>query len=409
MRALLIAALALAAISPAARAHAQTWSSMRTGPALWQIVSIDRTGEPDWPYGAEDIAGDGPAQFAADEAGADVRSIYADADGERLWLRAYLAGSSQPAASLAAFFFVDLDAREDTGGPADADLLEPTLTDDPTRGGYERALGMRGDGTVLGAWEWNAEQRAWLALSTRPMAIRAELGRARDPLAIGALEHGYVQLDIEHAIAGLNASCGGKFFVRTRNLAAAPRAFGDDDRAAAACRAPSDVYGDPVVVRSFSCRADAQCPNSGRCRDGVCLFAYDCSSAADCRAGARCTVNQCVVTVDRTCTSTSECGGLVCESGACVTCLEGGSRACAAGLACSPNGSCVDPGVFAPGADESGLGKVQGGAFSCATASQASSGAPLSLLLAISLFALSRRRMRPPAARAAAKRQVRGA
>jgi hypothetical protein len=350
-----------------ASARAQTWSLARSGPVLWQITSLDRSGEPGWPYGAEDIAGDGVAAFGADEAAADLRSAYADADGERLWLRAYVAATTGPTTSLVTFFFIDTDGRVDTGGPADGDALEPSLGDDPTRRGYERALGVRGDGTALGAWDWSVQQRVWLPLTLKPTDLRAEAGRARDPLAIGAAEHGYVQVDAQHTVSGLDASCGGTIFVRTRNLAAAPRAFGDDDRAAQ-CRLPADVYGDPVVLRDFTCRSDVECPASGRCRGGVCLFAYECTAATDCPVGTHCTVNRCVRVVDQGCTTSRDCNGLLCEGGACVACADVGQRACGAGLSCSPNGACIDPDSFEPGAaGNGGPGKVQGGAFSCST------------------------------------------
>jgi len=393
MRAAFIALVFSAALaSYAESAQAQTWSSARSGPALWQISSLDRTGEPGWPYGAEDVARDGAA-FEADEAGADVRSVYADADVERLWLRAYVAAPSAPAASLISFFFIDTDGRGDTGGAADGEVLEPSLSNDPSRGGYERAIGVRGDGQALGAWEWNAQQRAWLPLPSPPAALRAEAGRARDPLALGTVERGYVQVSVAHPITGLDASCGGTIFVRTRNVAAAPRAFGDDDRAVT-CRVPSDVYGDPIIVRSFSCRVDAECPISGRCREGVCLFAYDCATGVDCPTGSRCSDNRCVRAVDQTCTTQTDCRGLLCESGACVACTEGGPRTCAAGLSCSPNGTCVDPGEFEPGAADTGPGKVQGGAFSCSATSSAPTGWSM-VWTALTLLLLCRGRWRP--------------
>lgn len=390
MTAVVVGALA----SLTGSAHAQTWSSTRTGPALWQISSLDRTGEPGWPYGAEDVAGDGLTVFDVDEAGADVRSVYADADAQRLWLRAYVAATNAPTVSLAAFFFIDTDGRSDTGGAADSDVLEPSLGDDPTQRGYERALGVRGDGMPLGAWEWNAQQKAWAPLNLKNADVRTEAGRARDPLSIGGVEHGYLQVDAQHAISGLNASCGGTIFVRTRNLAAAPRAFGDDDRAAL-CRAPADGYGDPVILRDFTCKADSECPASGRCRSGVCLFAYECTTATDCPTGTRCTVNRCVRAVDQTCTTGRDCNGLLCESGACVACNDVGARACGAGLVCSPNGTCVDPDSFEPGsAGNGGPGKVQGGAFSCSALAGADARGSLTLF-SLALCLLWRRRTRP--------------
>ena len=70
---ILLAATLLCTTTTLSDAHAQTWSMPNQNPALWQIVDIDRSGEPGWPYGAEDIADDG-SSFQADEAGADLRS-----------------------------------------------------------------------------------------------------------------------------------------------------------------------------------------------------------------------------------------------------------------------------------------------------------------------------------------------
>lgn len=394
MRELVICALLMWATSSTAAAQQSSWSTSRERPALWQIISVDRTGEPLWPYGAEDVAGDGLSAFQPDEAASDVRSVYADATADRLWLRAYLASGATPSALLSTFFFLDTDARTDTGGPAQGQAIDPSLSGDPTAGGYERVFGVRGDGSAIGAFSWDAAQRSWVALTARAGELRTEAGRARDPLLLGAPEHGYVQLDALHALASVSASCGARIFVRTRSAGATPRAFGDDDRTAVACRAQADVYGDPNVLRSASCRADNECPSSGRCRDGVCLWAYECTAASDCPSGQSCSNNQCVLTPGRACSAAAECGGLLCESGACVACSESGTRACGGGLACSPDGRCVDPGRFVP-RDGEGIGEVQGGAFSCAAGPRASGGALGLMLLSASLLWLRRRKSQP--------------
>jgi hypothetical protein len=76
---------------------------------------------------------------------------------------------------------------------------------------------------------------------------------------------------------------------------------------------------------------------------------------------------------------------LVCVSNSCEACSESGARACAAGLTCSPNGSCVDTDDFEPGGDGGdgtpGESKVQGGALTC-SAGAGGTGA-LSTLLAL--------------------------
>jgi hypothetical protein len=383
------ALLTLAAFALVPSASAQTWSSPRGRPALWQIVAIDRTGEPGFPYGREDIAGDGLTTFDAGEAGTDLRSVYADGTAERLWLRSYVALEGGPPNTARFFFFIDSDARPDTGGPARGEVLEPALRKDPTDGGYERVVVVRGDATMLGVWEWSAPANAWLALAVAEDAVRVEFGRARDPLAIGAVERGYVQVSVAADVARLDASCVGHFFVRTWNAGMRPTAFGDDVREEAACRPAADALGDPVVLRSYTCEADAQCPASGRCREGVCLFAYDCTANEDCRNGERCTANQCVRIVDRTCSSAAECDGLACEATQCVACSESGTRACAAGLQCSPNGACVAANDFEPTGGAQ-IDNIQGGAFHC-TAGRRADGAGGWALLSVMLGLLGRR------------------
>lgn len=368
--------VALAAASP--RAAAQSWSDARTRPALWQIVAIDRTGELGFPYEREDIAGDGFATFAEDEAAADLRTVYADATRERSWLRAYFASVSAPDAGLHALFFIDADGQPGTGGPATGTMLEPSLAPDPTRGGYEFAAEVRGDGSVSGAWRFDAATRAWLPLALSPGAARAEGGVDRDPLGIGSAQRSYLQLEVDAAVSRLDAACGGRIFVRTWR-SSPPRALSDDLRDQAACRGPLDALGDPIVIRSFVCSTDAECPADGRCRDGVCLFAYECAGDASCRAGERCSANRCVRVVDRPCTLDGECDGLVCEAGRCAACAELGTLACEEGRACAPNGACVEPSAFEPSGG--GSDRVQGGAFQCAASQAAPSALALFYLL----------------------------
>ncbi len=375
------AALLCNVVTSDAEAQSPSWSSSRGRPSLRQIVSVDATAEALWPYGPEDIAKDGLSVYAADEAAADVRTVYADADSQRVWLRAYVAAETVPTESLVAFFFADIDDRDDTGGPAFGQPLWPTWITDPTPGGYERAIGLRGDGTLLGAWSWDRNMTAWVALSPRADDVRVEVDRDEDPIRIGALVHGYVQVDVAHRLSGLTASCAGNLFVRTWNDEPAPRAFGDDDAEAYACRPPVDVYGDPIVIRSERCDSDRDCPNDGRCRDRVCLWAYTCGADRDCRSNERCTAGACVRVVDGSCSEDADCNGLVCENSACVACSESGARACGDGLACSPNGSCVAADDYVPGVVGDGgvggpdAGVVRGGAFRCATSATNEQGA----------------------------------
>lgn len=374
------------------------------------MVSIDKTGEVIWPYGREDIAGDGSGANAADEASADLRSIYADAQADRLWLRAYVSGTVAPSDAVSVFFFLDNDARDGTGGKALGDELDPALGADPTTGGYEIAVGVAGDGSLLGTWQWNAASSRWQAVSdVKPQDVRAEAGTDTDPLTIGAALHGYVQTDLLHSISGLTATCGGTIFVRSLHAGTPQRSFGDDSPKDFACRPANDAYGDPVVLRSYACTSDDQCPADGRCREGICLFTYTCDDDDDCRAGEACTAGRCVRVVDETCNDAADCAGLVCQAGSCVACTENGARACNDGQLCSPNGSCVNPDDRPPtggggggGVDEPG--NVQGGPFSC-SAREGGTGS-LSWLLPLTMLALyrgARRRRREHAASSSAR------
>ncbi|MFT3927150.1 MAG: hypothetical protein QM778_31685 [Myxococcales bacterium] len=386
--------LCLLALPSAARA--QTWSDGRTAPTLREIVAVDPSGEPAWPFGSEDVAGDANV-FAADEASTDVRTMYADSDAQRLWLRAYVVSPQTSPANLAAYFFIDTDDNDATGGPASGGPGWPAFRSDPMAVGYERAIAMRVEAapmlpSVIGAWNWNGQ--AWVDLKPKKDDVRAETGIGEDPLRVGPRTHAFLQMDAVHAITGLDASCGGNLLLRTYyEQPGTPRAFGDDTKSGP-CRPALDTNGDPTVIH-VQCTNDAQCPNDGRCRDGVCLFAYACNADVDCQAGERCTANACVKVVDRTCTDASQCDGLVCENGMCVACAESGARACASGYACSPDGSCVNTGPIDmnPMGNEVSEGEVRGGAFKCSALPGARAGdLAFACLSVLGLAAIARRR-----------------
>jgi len=398
----LVAGLACGVWATPPVALAQSWSAGRTEPRLQQIVAVDESGEPAWPYGAEDIARDAPA-FLADEAATDIRTLYADSDAQRLWLRAYVVAPNTPPENVEAYFFIDADDRDDTGGPASGGPGWPAFESDPTAVGYERAVGMRIEPapmlpSVIGAWSWDGA--AWVEQKLKKDDVRAEAGVGADPLRVGTTEHGYLQVDAVHAVAGLDAACGGNLLVRTfYRQTTPPRAFGDDTRSGP-CRPGLDAYGDPDVIR-VQCTDDAQCPNRGRCSEGVCLFAYACSNDGDCEPDERCMANACVRVSDRSCADASQCDGLVCESERCVACADAGARACAEGYACSPDGSCVDtenpghpgsPGNAGGAGGAGGTGEVRGGAFKCAAGSTSSRLSWSSALLGLLVAGCSARR-----------------
>jgi hypothetical protein len=407
-RAVLALAASMAVLLSAASGAAQTWSGSQEAPLLFQIVGIDRTGEPGFPYGREDVAGDGLATFAEDEAGSDLRSLYADADASRLWLRAYLARASAPSMSLRVFFFIDSDARDNTGGPAHGSELDEALADDPTSGGYERAVSVGGDGAILGVFSWSSGPGRWSEdTNYRPADVRAELGLGPDPLEIGSAQHGYAQLELTHALSGLSQSCGGTLFVRLLNELSATRTLADDAPDELACQAETDDNGDPIVLSPDTCSSDAQCPGESVCRDGVCLIAYGCAGNPDCPSGYSCEGGICVKVVSGSCEDAADCDGLVCDGGRCVACAASGARACASGLACAPDGTCrdADGSAGGGGGELSGPGKVRGGAFSCAAGgSPARASAWTLVALVLSLLVRARKRRRSPARAASCSR-----
>lgn len=365
--------------------QAQSWSTDRIRPALWEIVSLDATGETGWPYGEEDIAGDGFDQFNSEEASVDLRSVYADADADRFWLRAYIALDSSPPESTVAFLFIDTDARKNTGGTAEATEIWADFDDDPTDGGYERVIGFRGDGTLVGVWRWNSQNSNWTTQPNQTDEVNIEVGVDRDPILIAGMRHGYLQVDVDHEITNLTASCNASIFVRLWDNDTKNNSFGDDDSNVSACRVVIGTNGYPEVLDTEGCTSDTDCPAIGICRNGHCYFAYSCSADADCRSGETCIDGTCVQVVDTRCQDNADCDGLICDSGSCVPCSDSGEHACDDGSFCTPNGSCIvvrdsgndggttggfgGSGINSDAGDTESQGPdVKGGAFHCGVA-----------------------------------------
>jgi hypothetical protein len=388
------------------RARAQTWSLEREGPSLFEIIAVDATGEPLWPYKQEDLAGDGAQTELADEAAVDLRTAYADARAARLWLRAYVRATVAPTASSVAFFFIDTDANTKSGGSASGTQLWPAFPADPTPGGYERAVGLRGDGTLLGLFFWDAAKKQWAKQPESPPLTATEAGIGHDPLRILGDDHGYFQASLDLSVAGLDAACGGAIFVRLWNDANGKRSFGDDaDMKAASCHANLNRFGDPALLQSDVCTADESCPAQGHCRSGSCVFGYACGTDNECRSGEHCTAGVCTRVVDKTCKLSADCDGLVCDAGRCVACSDTGARACTSGWLCRPDGSCLaaqtasagtGPSSAGSGAAGSGAPRVRGGAFSCSAGSPRASSDTALLWWALIGLGLARRTRRSP-------------
>jgi hypothetical protein len=356
-------AIALAVASPAGAA---TWAGGGMTPTLRQVVATDATGEPKWPFGQEDVAGDGAGTFGRAEQAADVRTGYAAADGAKLWLRAYVSDADAVAGDLTLFAFVDRDRNAATGGPAAAPEIDPRLTAVASPGGFDRVVGVRGDGTFVDLWAWSAERAAYEPVPGARGRGAGEAGRDVDPIRIGADVHGYVQASVELAAVEVGAACEANVFFRTVNGAAAPGRPGDLDVGAFGPCVPADADGDkvPDVAVPGGCADDDQCPNGGACEGGKCLVAAPCVTTNDCPSGRECTADgRCVARGGGACTTNEQCGGRVCKAGACAACAPGGDE-CGAGRRCNADGTCG--GADGPGAPSLGPGgRVEGGAFNC--------------------------------------------
>ncbi|HEU4536915.1 MAG TPA: hypothetical protein VFS00_22485, partial [Polyangiaceae bacterium] len=236
------AASVAAAMALAAPAWGATWAGGRATPSLGEIVVLDATGEAGWPYGAEDVAGDG-ATFGAPEQGLDVRSGYAAVAAGKLFLRAYFSTTAgAPGAGVVMYFFIDGDNAPATGGKALAPEIDERFASDPTPGGYEYVVGVRGDGTVVGLWQWRDQQNLYLKLEM-PVPV-GEAGRDVDPLRVRDEQRGYVQATVDLSAVGVPATCAASFFFRSLNATVGASPAGDLDVGARGACVPADANND---------------------------------------------------------------------------------------------------------------------------------------------------------------------
>jgi hypothetical protein len=370
-----------------ASAQMQTWSQNRERPSLFEIVAVDETAQRLWPFGQEDLAKDGVNTYAVDESAVDLRSLYADTEADGLWVRAYVASEVEPMKSAVVFFFIDNDANAKTGGKAEGDALFDGWSADPSPGGYELAVGMSGDGMLIGVFQWDEAKDEWVLQPDKPVLVTLETGKARDPLRLSGDDHGYFQIKLDRRVLKLGDGCTGPLFVRTWNDAMGARAFGDSSDVTL-CKPRLNAYGDVDILGTAECDSDSSCPAQGKCREHVCVFEYECNQDSECRDGEKCMGSVCVRVVTKTCDSASDCDGLVCANDRCTACAASGDRACPSGYLCTPNGACIRPGETGNAGrggrggsddDKSGDGgaageRVQGGAFTCAAIARVGAG-----------------------------------
>ena len=388
---LVLAALGAGLVVFPESAIAQTWAGARQGPSLRELFAIDRTGESGWLYGQEDLAGDGLQNFRQQEQSIDARTAYAASDENAFFFRVYVSDTAAPGGTVAAYVFIDSDQNRATGGTAAATAIDARFTADSSGGGYDFALGVRGNQSVIGLWQWQQAQSTWSPLQGPANRTAAEAGTFLDPIRINGDVHGYLQGRVVLAEVNLTPACLANLLVRTTNDTAALGA-GDLEVGQVGRCAPADANGNrvPDVAEPPSgCSSDAQCPNGGVCVGGRCILAPACMSDADCNATERCDNGRCVARPTNTpCSSNAQCGGLVCSNGLCGPCAAG---QCGEGLVCGPDGRCIDATggtgpTLAPGEE------VRGGACACST--PGASGLSSLLGLCLPLLLAARRSLR---------------
>jgi OmpA-OmpF porin, OOP family len=401
-------ACALLGATISARAGAATWAEARTTPIIGDLVAIDRTGERDWLFGAEDIKGDGLARFDAPERALDVRSAYVAYDGTRLWLRAYVSSEQAPDAGLRVYFFIDADDDRRTGGRAAAPEIDPAFTEDTSAGGYDVVVGMQGATVVGSVWQWGSEDGRFAPLPLPPLNIQAESGTDTDPLRVFADSHGYVQAALNAGPLEIAKSCNASLLVRSSS------ADGTGDRDVGAAEPCVATDGDRNGVadliegsESKSCERDEQCPGRGLCVASRCLYPSYCRDDSDCNDDELCDDSDiCRAKNGKSCSAEGSCGGgLVCIASQCGSCTDDAS--CQAGQRCAASGRCVDErsrsGSNGTEGDAVSLApgeQVQGGAGTCALSTRARDAAGWPWLCALVALGLTltlrrgRRRLR---------------
>lgn len=439
------------ALSPAA-----TWTGAgRTTPALTEIAAVDATGEvdatgqPNWLYGFEDLAGDGYI-FKQPEQSIDVRTAYAATDPQRFWARIYVSDVQTPGGNVSGFVFIDKDRNTATGGTTQAPEINPQFTT-AVSSGYEYVLELPGSGTTTQVWQYQAG--GYVANPIPAAQGVAESGVDLDPIRINALQHGYLQASVDLQLVGLTEACTANLYFRSVNKQAAIGKSDLEVGQVTSCIPATNSSGVPtVLLPPTGCTSNAQCAAGGICQAGQCVFAVPCATNADCAANMTCTPDgRCVPNATGNCTTNADCtnpAGLVCVSGQCTACTS--NSQCGAGEICGPNGLCIpDQGVTGTctttancatglvcsngqcvactsnsqcssglvcqasrcvsgtGAGGSGGGivlqdgeKVEGGAWNCAMPGGGRSTAPAGMLLILPLLASVRRRARRKAQRA---------
>jgi hypothetical protein len=399
--------LTIALLLLSSTAAAQTWADSRTTPILSEIVAIDATGEPGWLYGEEDLAGDGVAEFKQQEQSIDIRTVYASTDSARFWVRLYVSDPNVAGGNVTAFVFIDADHSTATGGTAEADEINPLLTNDPSDGGYDYVIEIGGNGSIGNIWEWRDAQTGYQGTNPTPAQAEAETDQDVDPIEIGSSEHGYLQAMVDLGQVGLTPACDAMLFVRSVHTSTG--GDGDLDVGQVGPCVPADTNGDDVpdilTENVDQCADDDQCPGGGICVDGRCVIPQTCVDDTDCDADEECSPQGiCMPIGGEQCTDDADCGALICVDGQCVPCTVAPEQ-CGPGRRCAVDGRCVDDsgmgvgGFGAGGAPpegglpfQEGVDEVQGGALNCSARAPRTAGSVLAILYLALLGSLAWRR-----------------
>jgi hypothetical protein len=261
--------LALATLSLASLAQAQSWAHERSTPTLRELVAVDATGEPGWLFGAEDVARDGLNAFGAAEQARDLRSVYAAMDREQLWLRVYVSDAAAPQ-DLRVHVFIDSDQDPATGGPARLPDVDGAPDADSSDGGYDAALELQAGRALVEAWRWNDAGRSFEPLAdTAELQSSTELGSDLDPLRLRMPRNGYLQATLRFDPLDLSRRCDVDLLVRSSD----ELGQGDLDVGGLGPCVPGDRNENglaDVAEIEAACTTDDQCPAAGACVEGQC-------------------------------------------------------------------------------------------------------------------------------------------
>jgi MYXO-CTERM domain-containing protein len=365
-----------------AQAQAATWSDQKTTPSVRDLLTLDATGETNWPYGNEDVLGDTAGVFSEQEQGHDFRSLYVAVDPAKIWFRAYVSHPATVTSSLLVYVFADSDNNPMTGGSSQAPEIATGLASGTAVQGFETVVEIQvATAKIHQVWRWNSMVNQYQTSVFTVSASAVEIGADLDPLQLGSPNHGYVQISVPLKLVGITESCQARFQLRTLHDNTPTTSDLDVGQPAACVNEDKNQDKIPDILIPISpCSETNPCPAGGVCTEGSCVLAIPCTKDSHCADDQQCTMEgKCVVRPTDTCKDNSTCGTLVCVSGKCSPCSQG---TCGGDLLCSPSGECINKqgeptNSFVPSAPPS-----SGESSSCSMTRTSSSYGWLALLMA---------------------------